>query len=157
MNVNHSVFKLFVTLGIALLAIFLGHTAVAQQQHSLPLVKPAGATSESLLRIINRSDSAGEVTIHATDDSGTRSGPITLSLAANQTQHLTSTDLEDGNSGKGLSGGIGDGDGDWRLDATTDLEIELLGYVRAPGFVTSVHDVVQHEYVRDGDYLRSRV
>ena len=160
MNCQHSISRLIATLGtlgIALLAI-LGQTAAAQQQHSLPLFKPAGGTLVSFLRIVNRSDSAGEVTIHATDDSGMRSGPVILSLAANQTQHLNSTDLEEGNSRKGLSGSIGDGDDDWRLDMTTDLDIEVLGYIRTPdGFVTNMHDVVQPEYVREGDYLRYRV
>ena len=157
MNFNHSISKMLVTLGIALLAV-QGQTAVAQQQHSLPLVKSAGGTQEAFLRIINRSDSAGEVTIHGTDDSGTRSGPITLSLSANQTKHLNSADLEIGNPDKGLSGGLDDGDGDWRLDLTTDLDIEVLGYVRtSDGFVTSMHDVVQPEYVPVGDYMRYRV
>lgn len=160
MNFNHSISGLLATLGIALLAI-QGQTAAAQQQHSLPLVKPAGGTQESFLRIINRSDRAGEVTIHAIDDSGNRDGPITLSLAANQTKHLSSRDLEEGNPRKGLSGGIDDGDGDWRLHLTTDLDIEPLAYIRTPdGFVTSMHDVVQPEHVYTPgveDYLRYRV
>ena len=48
--------------------------AFAQQQHSLPLVKPAGSTQEGFLRIVNRSDHAGTVTIHAIDDDGDRFG-----------------------------------------------------------------------------------
>ena len=76
------------------------------QQHTLPLVLAglAWPTWSPFIRIVNRSDTAGEVTIHGIDDSGTRSGPATLSLAANQTQHLRSSDLEDGNAALGLSG-----------------------------------------------------
>ena len=38
--------------------------------------------------------------------------------------------------------------GGWRLALTTELEIEPLAYIRTPdGFVTSVHDVVQPEFV----------
>ena len=136
--------------------------AVAQQQHSLPLVKPAGSTQQGFLRIVNRSDRAGTVHIHAIDDDGDRFGPVTLSLGSMATAHLNSTDLEDGNASKGLSGGVGNGDGDWRLELTTDLDIEPLAYIRTPdGFVTSVHDVVQPEVVRGataaGDVLRYHV
>ena len=130
--------------------------AFAQQQHSLPLVKPAGSTQEGFLRIVNRSDRAGTVTIHAIDDDGNRFGPVTLSLSAMATAHLNSTNLEDGDASKGLPEGVGDGDGDWRLELTTELDIEPLAYIRTPdGFVTSVHDVVEAEFVRastpDGD------
>ena len=136
--------------------------AVAQQQHSLPLVKPAGSTQQGFLRIVNRSDRAGTVHIHAIDDDGDRFGPVTLSLGSMATAHLNSTDLEDGNASKGLSGGVGNGGGDWRLELTTDLDIEPLAYIRTPdGFVTSVHDVVQPEVVRGataaGDVLRYHV
>ena len=64
--------------------------------------------------------------------------------------HFNSDDLESGNADKGLSGGVGDGQGDWRLELVTTLEIEPLGYVRtADGFVTSMHDVlVQGESMR---------
>ena len=92
-------------------------TVLAQQQHSLPLVKPKGSTQQGFLRIVNRSDRDGTVTIHAIDDDGDRSGPVTLSLDAMATAHLNSTDLEDGNADKGLSTGVGDGDGGWRLAA----------------------------------------
>ncbi|MDD9983848.1 MAG: calcium-binding protein [Gammaproteobacteria bacterium] len=125
--------------------------AVAQQQHSLPLFNPADSVQQGFLRIINRSDRAGAVRIHAVDDSGERFGPVNLSLGAMASAHLNSMDLEDGNPDKGLSGGIGDGDGDWRLDLTTDLDIEPLAYIRtSDGFVTSVHDVVQPQF----DYER---
>ena len=120
---------------------------LAQQQHSLPLVKPDGSTQQGFLRIINRSDHAGTVRIDAIDDSGERFGPATLSLSAMATAHLSSKDLEDGNAGKGLPVGVGDGEGDWRLELTTELDIEPLAYIRTPdGFVTSVHDVVEAEF-----------
>ena len=125
-----------------------GSVALAQQQHSLPLVKPAGSTQQGFLRIVNLSDSPGTVRIYAIDDDGARFGPVTLSLSAMATAHLNSTDLEDGNADKGLSSGVDNGDGDWRLELTTDLDIEPLAYIRTPdGFVTSVHDVVEPDYV----------
>ena len=56
--------------------------------------------------------------------------------------HFNSDDLEQGSPGKGLSGGTGAGEGDWRLEFTSDLEIEVLSYIRTgDGFLTSMHDV----------------
>ena len=109
----------------------------------IPLVKSASnPNQQGFVRIINHSDRAGTVRIHAIDDSGGRFGPISLSLAAKETAHFSSSDLEQGNASKGLAGGVGDGDGDWRLELDTDLDIEPLAYIRtADGFVTSIHDM----------------
>lgn len=109
----------------------------------VPLVPSADNTSQQgFVRIINRSDRAGTVRIHAIDDAGWRVGPVNLSLEARQTRHFNSGDLEDGNPSKGLSGGVGDGTGNWRLDFETELDIEVLAYIRTPdGFLTSLHDV----------------
>ena len=44
---------------------------------------------------------------------------------------------------KGLSGSAGGGVGDWRLDISSDLELDVLSYVRhRDGLLTSTHDVV---------------
>ena len=95
------------------------------------------------MRIINRSDTAGTVTIHAVDDAGERYGPVTLSLGAGETQHFNSNSLRDGDPDKGLSGGIADGEGSWRLELETALDIVPLAYTRpkGEGFITSTHDV----------------
>ena len=53
-----------------------------------------------------------------------------------------SDDLEQGSPQKGLSGGTGAGEGDWRLELTSELEIEVLSYIRTTnGFLTAMHDV----------------
>ena len=98
---------------------------------------------QGFVRIINRSDQAGTVSVVAVDDTGERFGPVSLSLAANQTRHFNSGDLEDGNSTKGLSGGVGsDGSGNWRLELDTELDIKPLAYIRTDdGFLTSIHEV----------------
>ena len=109
----------------------------------LPLVTPASDPRQTFVRIINRSNRSGPVQIYAVDDSGRTAGPVSLSLDAKQTRHFNSRDLEGGSVVKGLSPGVGDGDGNWRLALTTDLDIEPLAYVRtSDGFVTSIHDVV---------------
>ena len=99
---------------------------------------------QGFARIINRSDQAGEVRIEAFDDAGVVHGPVTLGLGAGETVHFNSDDLEGGNAGKGLSGGTGaPGRGDWRLELSSGLDIEVLSYIRTTdGFLTAMHDVV---------------
>lgn len=121
---------------------------LAQQQHSLPLVNSADTSPVGFMRIINRSDQGGTVTIHGIDDSGERFGPASLMLDALETVHFTSVHLENGDASRELSPGLGDGEGNWRLELTSELDIEPLAYIRtSDGFVTSVHDVVQGQYV----------
>ena len=116
----------------------------------LPLVLPDTGTAPSgLVRILNRSDQAGTVRILAFDDSGQRFGPVTLSMDANETVNFRSNHLEQGNESKGLSGGIGDGQGNWRLELESTLDIEPLAYVHsADGSLAAVHDVVSNRSMR---------
>ena len=120
----------------------------AARSWSLPLVmSDSNPVRTGLVRIINRSDRAGAVAIHAIDDAGRRAGPVSLSLDANAAVTFNSWDLERGNASKGLSGGVGSGGaGHWRLELRTDLDVEALAYARtAEGFVTSVHESVAEE------------
>ena len=124
-------------------ANFRRSTTPRTRSHTLSLVTPASESGlQTFVRVINRSNGAGTVRIHAIDDEGGRFGPATLSLEGRQTRHFTSTDLEEGSSEKGLSGGVGDGTGNWRLELVTELNIEPLAYIRTEdGFVTTVHEV----------------
>ena len=130
-----------------------GSTTAVEQRYMVPLVLPgADPARQGFLRVINRSGSAGAVKIHAIDDTGQRKAPIDLVFAAGAATHFNSDDLESGNPAKGLSAGIGVGNGDWRLDLITDLDIEPLAYVRtSDGFVTSVHGTAAR--LRDGRYF----
>ena len=116
--------------------------------HHVPLFLPASDPlgRQSFARIINHSDEDGAVRIDAFDDEGSPYGPLTLSIDANETVHVNSDDLEDGNVDKGLDGATGrPGEGRWRLELTSSLDIEVLVYLRTEdGFVTSMHDVVPH-------------
>ena len=101
---------------------------------------------EGFVRLVNRSGRAGGVRITAIDDAGARRGPVSLRLRAHGAAHFNSGDLEEGNEAKGLPEGIGMGEGDWRLEFETDLDIEALAYVRtADGFVTAMHDAAPAE------------
>ena len=128
-------------LGVALLAA-TGLSAARTAEHTLPLFTPADSLQQGFVRIINHSPHAGTVRIHGTDDTGQRFGPVTLDVEARATRHFDSGDLEQGNAAKGLSGGLGDGEGSWRLRLETDLDIEPAAYLHTPdGYLTSVHDV----------------
>ena len=115
---------------------------------TLPLVvADADPVRTGLVRVLNRSNRAGAVAIHAIDDAGRRAGPVSLSLGANAAVTFNSHDLEEGNASKGLDGGVGSaGAGPWRLELRTALDVEALAYVRtAEGFLTSVHGSAAEE------------
>ena len=96
------------------------------------------------VRVINRSSEAGEVSVTAFDDDGASYGPLTLALGARKATHFNSHDLEAGNRAKGLTGTTGPGRGDWRLELESDLDIEVLAYLRTrDGFVTAMHDTAR--------------
>ena len=116
----------------------------APVRHTLALFRPAGQTQQGFARIINRSGHAGTVQIWGTDDAGKRRGPVRLSLDALATRQFNSGDLERGNAAKGLSGGLGNGTGDWRLELESALDLEPSAYIRTPdGFLTAMHAVAR--------------
>ena len=113
--------------------------------HVVPMFPAASdGVRQGFVRIVNHSPQAGTVQIEAYDDDGTRFGPVTLDVDADETVYFNSGDLEDGNAAKGLAVGTGPGVGDWWLALSSDLDIEVLSYIRTPGdgFLTSMHDVV---------------
>ena len=101
-------------------------------------------TLEGFVRVINRSARSGEVRINAFDDAGTPgANPVILRLEAGQRVHFNSGDLERGSTAKPLTGAIGQGEGDWRLNLESDLDLEVLAYARTKpcGFLTSLQDL----------------
>ena len=131
------------TKAAAVVALGFASIAAGAATHTLPYVPPASSQAlQGFIRVLNQSDRAGTVSIHAFDDTGREFGPVSLAIAARSARHFNSTDLERGNAGKGLSGGVGDGSGNWRLVLDTTLDVQPLAYIRtADGFVTSMHDV----------------
>ena len=111
--------------------------------HSVPLFPAASDASgrQGFARVVNRSGAAGEVRVQAYDESDTVYEALTLSLDAGETAHFNSDDLELGNAAKGLTGSTGAGTGDWRLELTSALALEVFSYIRtADGFLTAMHD-----------------
>ena len=109
--------------------------------YAVPFVPSADTARQGFVRIINQSEDSGDVRVTPIDDSGRRYPLITIHLDPLAAVHFNSSDLENGNSAKGLSRGVGSGAGDWRLEVEADFQIEALAYVRtSDGFVTSIFE-----------------
>ena len=133
---------------VAILSISLTMTLSKAQasRHVLFFVPPASNdVQQAFIRIVNPNESAISVSIDAIDDSGEWSLTETqyLTLNANAALQLNSSDIESGNSAKGLLKGFGVGEGNWRLILNSDNDIDVMSYIRTPdGFVNDMHDVV---------------
>ena len=92
------------------------------------------------LRLASRSGS-GEASITAIDEAGQVYGPVYLELEGQRTVRLDSNDLESGNAAKGLSTGLGSGDGDWRLFVQSLLDLDVVSYARTEdGTISAIAD-----------------
>lgn len=132
-------------LGAAAVAFLTLGTWAVERHYTVPLLLAAdNERGQGFVRILNASNVAGTVFIRAFDDAGQSHGPLELAIDAYGARHFNSGDLEDGNPSKGLTGAIGDGTGDWRLELSSGLDLVVLAFVRtADGFLTSMHDVAQ--------------
>ena len=111
--------------------------------HHVPLFLSAADARgrQGFVRIINRGSAPATVQIRAHDETDWQYDSIELDVDAGKVRHFNSQDLELGNAAKGLSGGVGGGQGDWWLELTSGGEIDVLAYVRTrDGFLTSMHD-----------------
>lgn len=107
----------------------------------LPLVTADGDARQTLVRIVNRGDRAGAVSIEGYDDAGVLRGPISVSLASGGVVNFNSAHLESGNH-PALSGGLGDGAGSWWLRLRSELDFDALAYMRQ-GYLGEVHSVAR--------------
>ena len=121
-------------------------TDSSTRTHAPLLPSSSNPLREGLVWIVNSSAQAGEVRIVAIDDAGWRSAPVTLAIGAGETAQFTARDLEWGNAAIGLSGSTGSGTGDWRLEVSSRLDIEVLPHARAAdGTLSAMGDIVAAE------------
>ena len=107
------------------------------------LLAASGAPPWGFVRIANRSDKSGTVEIVAIDDTGQRFGPVELIVEARAVGTFASRDLEQGAAHRGLSAGVGDGTGHWRLELSTELDIVAHAYARSSvSFVSRIDESV---------------
>ena len=112
--------------------------------YHLPLLPSASASASGrtgFARIVNRSPRSGSVRVVAFDADGRSQAAGELALDAHAAVHVSARELEHGNADKGLTG-IAVGQGDWRLELHSNLELGVYGYARAAdGFLGSVHEL----------------
>ena len=119
--------------------------AVHAEQYTVPLFATAspGSDPQGVLRLVSDAQTAGTVAIHAIDDAGARIGPITLELNPWTAVEFTASELQSGNTAKGLASGLGNLAGDVRLVIDSDVAIVPSAYVRSgDGALSTVHDTV---------------
>lgn len=129
----------------ALFGIPAGGVARHDDRLVIPYFPSASDPSDrqGLVRLLNLSSRAGELTIEAIDDGGMKSPPLVVSIDASSVLHLTSTDLEQGNLEKGLEAGTGPGQGAWVLALSSTVAIEAHPYIQMPdGYLTSINDIL---------------
>lgn len=119
------------------------HDTVAGNGLSLrvPTFNPAENPNQvGVLRIVNPNAAAVSVTIRGTDDAGQAGlGAVTLAIPAQAAVELSSPELESGNTGKGLTGSLGNGSGKWQLAITATVPIRVLSLLRDPkGYLTNL-------------------
>ena len=122
-----------------------GHGHGSDGEHLVPYFPSTkDMERQGFVRVINHSDRSGQVDIMATDDTGLPGEPVTLAIAARETVHFNSADLENGNTDKNLQGSAGTTtENVWRLALSSDLDVQVLAYLRtSDGFLTSMHDLV---------------
>ena len=126
--------------GLRAAALFGTFAWGAEEVHTVPYVPSAAAEGHAgVVRIESRSSRLGEVRVVAVDDAGQRVEAGRLTLGAGAAVEFEMAALESGDALLGLEG-TGPGEGDWRLELSTDLDIEARAYARSEGFATALHD-----------------
>ena len=131
-----------------------GRFLVAPGFVTVPFLVAASSTPPwGFVRVVNYSDESGTVEVTGVDDTGERFGPVTLSLDAGAVGTFSSSDLEEGAAHRGLSEGVGDGSGHWRLELDTGLDIAARAYAwnpeglgRIDAAVDGVYDAGTHRF-----------
>ena len=114
----------------------------AEQAHTVPYVPSASSEGHAgLVRIESGSAVSGEIRVAAVDDAGQRAEAGVLALGAGAAVEIEMSAMESGDAALGLTG-TGPGEGDWRLELTTELDLEARAYARSEGFLTALHDAV---------------
>lgn len=104
-------------------------------------VSPGDSVAQQgLIRLVNSSGLAEHVILSAVDDSGTSApGQVAVDVAPFGAVQLLSSDLEQGNPDKGLTGAFGSGQGRWQINMTPSARVETQSLLRVPGgFLTNL-------------------
>ena len=116
-------------------------------RHTVWVFNPGSNKNQaSTLRVINNGQDDAAVTVSGIDDAG-KAGPgtkLTFNLPYNSVKEITAAELENGSAEKGLTGGIGDGKGKWRLTVRADEQVTVQSLLETPaGFITNLSTSAQ--------------
>ena len=135
--VGWSTWSVFAVLSVGLFGM---SALAAEETHTVPYVPSAASEGHAgVVRIESRSGVSGHVRVFAVDDAGQRMEAGRLTLGAGAAVEFETAAMESGDAALGLAG-TGPGQGDWRLELTTELDIEARAYARSEGFLTALHD-----------------
>ncbi len=112
----------------------------------LPLLTPASwyPGTRGIVRIVNSTDNHGTVTVHAIDDTGTRFDSTDIQLGPREASQFSSADLEDI---------VGTGEGFWRLELSSILDIRAQAFMRfVDNNLAPMHDVIPLYNKNDDGY-----
>ena len=108
-----------------------GMSRGARRLHRVALFPSAsdGAGRRGVVRVVNRSAEPAEVSIEAFDSTDRSYEEVRLRLGAGSSSEFDSSDLEQGDAEKDLTGSTGPGEGDWWLELSSASDIAVLSYV----------------------------
>lgn len=122
----------------------------------VPIFNPAENVNQaSRLRVINTNLQAINVQINGRDDDGkTGQSAVSISLSPLASVELSSADLESGNSGKGLTGKLGDGVGKWQLAVSATGRVTVQSLLADPlGKLTNLSTVADLSQPLPGEHV----
>ena len=107
-------------------------------RHRVVFFNPGSNTEQvSKLRLINDGERRARVTITGIDDAGNGSGTAMLTVPAGSALAFTSAELETGSDR--VAGGLGDGEGRWRLRVRSSEPIAVMSLLETPsGLLTNM-------------------
>ena len=121
------------------------HDVAPQREsvHRVEVFNPGSNRNQvSRLRVVNAGERNARVRIEGVDDAGASPGAgVEFILPGGRSRTLSAQELESGDA-RGLSGGMGDGTGKWRLEVSANQPIEVMSLLSSPtGHVTNLSTV----------------
>lgn len=137
-------FQRFFVRTVALAAMWVVFAGPSNAEtKTLWFVPPASnQTQQGFIRITNPNTVPVQVSFLGVDDAGQVSqGSASFTLQSFESKQFNSTDIELGNPAKGLTGSLGIGSGNWRIELQASAQIVASALIRTTtGFLTSVQD-----------------
>ena len=114
--------------------------SVGEHQASLFFFAAADSSRRSLLHVVNWNDEDAAVTVTGRDEGGNRGDVARFDVPGQSARTFDAGQLETGNA-PGLSSGLGEGVGSWRLDVASNQPLQILNLLESNGQLANLsHD-----------------